>query len=134
MNVSNTCNNTKLTINDVNVHEIKKLKERWSHFRIFIILYVILMLNLDFCMTFVSVFINPNIQGEIPLLFASNMQLDMTQNSQYSEIDKFLWKAKILEKLNNLQNVSVCFPIDILSINFIFSQCVILHHTMKPHV
>lgn len=56
-------------------------------------LYVILMLNFGLCMIFVFVFVNPSLQGEIPLLSALSMQLDLTQNSQYSNIDKFLWKV-----------------------------------------
>lgn len=42
------------------------------------------------------VFINLIPQGEIPLLYASKLQVETTQNSQYSDIDKFVWKAEIL--------------------------------------
>ncbi|XP_050919055.1 uncharacterized protein LOC127136552 [Lathyrus oleraceus] len=45
------------------------------------------------------------VKGEIPLKSTSNLQVDMTRNSEYSDLDKFTWKSQVLSlaKINNLQ-------------------------------
>ncbi|XP_058746432.1 uncharacterized protein LOC131619340 [Vicia villosa] len=37
-----------------------------------------------------------SLKNELPLLSSSSLQVDVTQNSQFSEFDKFVWKAQIL--------------------------------------
>ncbi|XP_058788000.1 uncharacterized protein LOC131662273 [Vicia villosa] len=37
-----------------------------------------------------------SLKNDLPLLSSSSLQVDATQNSQFSEFDKFVWKAEIL--------------------------------------
>ena len=46
-------------------------------------------------------------KSELSLLSSSNVQVDASQNSHYSEFDKFVWKAEILSlaEITSLQHV-----------------------------
>ncbi|CAI8586428.1 unnamed protein product [Vicia faba] len=52
-------------------------------------------------------------ESELPLLSSSSLQVDITQNSYYSEFDKFLWKAEILSlaEITILQHETTCVTV-----------------------
>ncbi|XP_058751685.1 uncharacterized protein LOC131624788 [Vicia villosa] len=54
-----------------------------------------------------------SLKAELPLLSSSSMQVDATQSSQYSDFDKFLWKAEILSlaEISTLQNETTCVTV-----------------------
>ncbi|XP_058747028.1 uncharacterized protein LOC131620018 [Vicia villosa] len=54
-----------------------------------------------------------SLKNALPLLSSSSLQVDTTQNSQFSEFDKFVWKAEILSlsKIANLQHKTTCMTL-----------------------
>ncbi|XP_058746104.1 uncharacterized protein LOC131618974 [Vicia villosa] len=54
-----------------------------------------------------------SLKNELPLLSSSSLQVDVTQNSQFSEFDKFVWKAQILslEEIAILRDETTCVTI-----------------------
>ena len=53
--------------------------------------------------------IHHSLQNDLPKLSQSTLQVETTQNSQYTEFDKFIWKAEILSlaEISSLQYVSL---------------------------
>ncbi|XP_058733466.1 uncharacterized protein LOC131605087 [Vicia villosa] len=49
----------------------------------------------------------------LPKLSSSSLQVETTQNSQYSDFDKFIWKADILSlaEINTLQHEATCVTV-----------------------
>ncbi|XP_058733752.1 uncharacterized protein LOC131605411 [Vicia villosa] len=50
---------------------------------------------------------------DLPLLSSSSVQVEATQNSFYSDYDKFVWKAEImsLSEITNLQHETTCVTV-----------------------
>ncbi|CAI8599856.1 unnamed protein product [Vicia faba] len=54
-----------------------------------------------------------SLQSEFPLLSSSSLQVDTTQNSYYSDVDKFVWKTEILSlaEITTLQHETTCVTV-----------------------
>ncbi|XP_058783097.1 uncharacterized protein LOC131657750 [Vicia villosa] len=69
---------------------------------------------------------------DLPLLSSSSVQVEATQNSFYSDYDKFVWKAEImsLSEITNLQHETTCVTVatldkfDVGQIGWYYDGCV----------
>ncbi|XP_058753435.1 uncharacterized protein LOC131626615 [Vicia villosa] len=69
---------------------------------------------------------------DLPLLSSSSVQVEATQNSFYSDYDKFVWKAEImsLSEITNLQHETTCVTVatldkfDVWQMGWYYDGCV----------
>ena len=89
--------------------------------------------NCQFLMSKFCLLMYNSLKNDLPLLSSSSLQVDVTQNSQFSEFDKFVWKAEILSlsDIANLQHVRHLTSYSFIYIMYVYQLCLI-HNNRKP--